>query len=58
MRFLPTRSLSRRRLDLDDVGAPVGEDPSDGGRRDPDSEFHDLDPYQRSPHANLQSASA
>jgi hypothetical protein len=50
--------VSRRRLDLDDVGTPVGEYPSGGGRRDPDSEFDDLDPCQRSSHANLPSASA
>ena len=42
--------VARRRLDLDDVGAPVGQHSAGGGARHPDAEFDDHDALHRSGH--------
>jgi hypothetical protein len=44
------RGIAVWRLDLDDVGAPVGEDSAGRRTRHPDAEFDDLDALHRSGH--------
>ena len=46
------RRIARRWLDLDDVGAPVGENPARGWTGHPHPEFDDLDALQRSGHGH------
>ena len=47
------RRVALRRLDLDDVGAPVGEHAARRRAGDPHAELHDLDPVQRTRHRHL-----
>ena len=45
--FEPAQRVTGRRLDLDDVGAHVGEDAAGRGHKGPHRDLDDLDPRQR-----------
>jgi hypothetical protein len=47
----PAERIARQRLDLHDVGAPVGQDAGAARPGDPEAELDDLDPLHRSCHA-------